>query len=106
MDRANLAAAQARADQEIAEHRAMIGELVQAYRKAIADGLDQTWAMSSMTHQLVGDDAPVRVQQMGGTLAVAVAMLAEAADAIPGRALLDQPAVAYDPEDPNRPEVS
>lgn len=78
MDKANLAAARARADQEIAEHRAMIGELVQAYRKAIAEGIDPTSAISSMTQELVAAaDAPMRVQQMGGTLAVAIAMLAE-----------------------------
>lgn len=85
MDRATLAALLVRAVQEIAGHRAMIGELVQAYRKAIAEGLDPTSAIASMTQELVAAaDAPVHVQQMGGTLAVAMAMLAEQASELDG----------------------
>lgn len=98
------AAMLAEADREVAGMKERIGYLVKAYLELREAGRDETRADAWLCANLSNESSFSRID-LSGLLAVAVSMLAETPDpeAVPGRDLLDAPAVAYDPEDPHKP---
>lgn len=103
-----LTAMLAHADQHVAQRREDINTLVGKYRELIAQGRSSTVASGLVVLSSIATLDLVEACQL---LGVAVMMVAETQQpgggAVPQhlRDQLDDPAAAYDPEDPNAPKA-